>query len=97
VSEQWDRIHRRVVARGLRAELAVLGAAARLGGQDPLDLDDVAAPRQAHLVREGSQRRVVGVGHTRQVRQLVERQLAPIVEQRPSGGVEQFGRGWHGR
>jgi hypothetical protein len=48
-------------------------------------------------VSERSQRTVVGVGHSRQVRQLLERQPASIVEQRPSRGVEEFGRGWHGR
>jgi hypothetical protein len=48
-------------------------------------------------VSERCQRTFIGIGPTRQVRQLLEGQLAPIVEQRPSGGVEELGRGWHGR
>ena len=47
---------------GLRAEVAVLGAAAGLDRHDALDLDLGAAPAQPHLVGEGEQvgQRLVG-------------------------------------
>ena len=44
--------HRRGEQPGLRAEVAVLGAAAGLERHDALDLDLRAAPAHAHLVRE---------------------------------------------
>ena len=44
--------HRRVEPPRLRAEVAVLRAAAGLDRDDPLDLDLRAAPAHAHLVRE---------------------------------------------
>ena len=96
VGQQRDRLHRRVEARRLRAELAVLRAAAGLGREDALDLDQVAAPSQTHVVGQLGQRRDVRIGQRRQRGQLAERQLAPLVEQRSPSVGEQVGRGRHG-
>src|SRR5664280_2643173 len=49
--EEWRGLDRGVEPRGLRAEVAVLGASAGLGRQDALDLDLGAAPGQPDLVR----------------------------------------------
>ena len=54
---QPGRAHRRGEQAGLRAEVAVLGAAAGLDRDDALDLDLGAAPAHPHLVGEGEQRR----------------------------------------
>ena len=55
---------------GLGAEVAVLGAATRLGREDALHLDGVAAPGQPDLVGEGGERRDLSVGNRRQRRKL---------------------------
>ena len=52
-----DRAHRRLEAPRLRAEVAVLGAAAGLDRDDPLDLHLRPAPAHPHLVRERRARR----------------------------------------
>ena len=52
-----DGPHRRLEQAGLRAEVAVLRAAAGLQADDALDLDLRAAPAHPHLVGEAEQRR----------------------------------------
>ncbi len=71
----------RVEARRLRAEVAVLGASARLGGEDALDLDFGAAPGEAHLMRQGRQGHDGAVGQRGQRGQLVTAQEAALVEE----------------
>ena len=75
--------------------MTVLGAAARLGRQDPLDFDGVAAPRQPHLVGECGEGRDLIVGHRGERGQLVEIQEAALVDEGSTGGLQQ-GSG-HGR
>ena len=79
--EEGRGLHGRVEAGGLRAEVAVLGAAAGLGRQDPLDLDLGPAPGQPDLVGERGQRHDGAVGQRGERRQLVRREEAALVEE----------------
>ncbi len=81
VSRKGVALTGRVEARGLRAEVAVLGAAAGLGGQDALDLDLGPAPGQPDLVGQGGQRHDGAVGQRGQRGELVRRQEATLVEE----------------
>ena len=81
VSRKGVALTGRVEARGLRTEVAVLGAAARLGGQDALDLDLGPAPGQANLVGQCGQVHDGTVGQCGQSGELVGRQEASFVEQ----------------
>ena len=80
---------------GLRAEVAVLGAAAGLQRDDALDLDLGAAPAHPHLVGEREQLvergAVVGQPQHLEHLRLVEAD-APLEHLRPGGG-----RGWRPR
>ena len=87
--------HRRLELRRLRAEVAVLRAAAGLGRQDALDLDLGARPGQSHLVGQGGQGRHLLVGQGGQGGQLVGGELAALVQQGVAGGGDQGSR--HGR
>ena len=80
--------HRRVEAGRLGAEVAVLGAAAGLGGQDALDLDAVAAPGQANLVGQGGEARRRLWRQCRQRRQLGLVERSPLVDERRAGGLQ---------
>ena len=86
--EEGGGLHGRLELGRLAAEVAVLGAAAGLGRQDPLDLDGVAAPREAHLVGQGGQRRHRRIGHVGEGGQLGGAQHPPLVEQRGLGGAD---------
>ncbi len=97
VRQQRHGLDRRVELRRLRAEVAVLGAAAGLGRQDALDLDRVAAPRDAHRVGGVGEGGDVVVGQRGQGGELVERELAPVVDERPASGVDQLGAVHFGR
>ena len=68
--------------------MAVLGASARLGRQDPLDFDLGAAPGQTNLVGECGQRRDVGVGQGGETGELPAGQQPLLVEQRDLCGVD---------
>ena len=80
------RAHRRGEQAGLRAEVAVLRAAAGLHRDDALDLDLGAAPAQPHLVREREQvgQRVVGQPQHLEHLRLVE--AAALLEHLRAGG-----------
>ena len=83
--EEGRRLDRRVEARGLRAEVAVLGAAAGLGREDALDLDLGAAPGEAHLVGQRGEVHDGAVGQCGQRGELVAGQEAALVEEGPLG------------
>ena len=90
---------RRVEAGRLGAEVAVLRAPARLGRQDALHLDGVAAPGQADLVGQGGQGRHQAVGNGGQLGQLARGEPSAIHDQlvsRRGDDVESGGRkhGW---
>ena len=86
--EEGRGLDRGVEPGRLRTEVAVLGAATRLGRQDALHLDLGPAPGQAHLVGQGGQRRHVGVGQGGQSGQLLAGQQAPLVEECRLGRVD---------
>ncbi len=95
--EVEERVHVDVgvVAGGLRAEGAVLGARARLGVDEALELDLGAAVGEAHPVGEGDE---IGEGLEGQRGDGVDLgpgEPAPVVEQCPLGGGE-CGSGGHG-
>ena len=94
--EERRGLHDGVELGGLRAEVAVLGAAARLGGEDALHLDLGPAPRQPHLVGQRGQRRHALVGQRRQRRQLLGGELPPLVEEGVAGRGEEGTRRGHG-
>ena len=79
--EEGGGLDRGVEPGGLRAEVAVLGAAAGLGRQDPLDLDLGPAPGQADLVGQRGQGHDGAVGQGGQGGQLVPGQQAALVEE----------------
>ena len=87
--EERGGLHDGVELRGLRAEVAVLGAAAGLGGEDALHLHLGTAPGQPHLVGEGGERRHALVGDRRQRGQLVGGELATLGEEGFAGRVEE--------
>ena len=73
----------------LRAERAVLGARARLGVDEALELDLGAAPGEADLVRERDQRRAARRAGARATgERLVAGEAAALVEQGAFGGLE---------
>jgi hypothetical protein len=72
----------------LRAEVAVLGAAARLGRQDPFDLDGRPVPGQPDLVGQRGQGGDVLVGQLGQRGQDVHADGAPFVEQDRPGHAQ---------
>ena len=92
---QPGRAHRRGEQPGLRAEVAVLGAAAGLHRDDALDLDLGAAPAQPHLVGEGQQVGQVVVGQAQHLEHLRLVEPAALVEHlRPGGREDVSGRQW---
>ena len=93
--EEWRGFDGRVEARGLRAEVSVLGAATGLRREDPLDLHLGAAPVESDLVGERRDRHDGAVGKSGQSCQLGARQEAVFVEERTLGcGYHlTFGRG----
>ena len=89
VVEKRHRLHRRVEAGGLGAEVAVFGTSAGLGRQDALDLHGRAPPGQTDLMGEGGQGRHGVVRHRSQRRQLVGIEAAAVVQQGDGGMVEE--------
>ena len=79
--EERRGLDRRVEARGLRTEVAVLGAAAGLGREDALDLDLGPAPGQPHLVGQRGQVHDGAVGQRGEGGELVPGQQAALVEE----------------
>ena len=79
---------RRVVVHGLRAEGAVLGAAAGLRADERLELDALTPPAPAHLVGEGEQPRQLGRRQADQLPGLVDLDRALLLEQRPLEAVQ---------
>ena len=70
--------------------MAVLGAAPRLGREDPLHLDLGSAPGQAHLVGERGQCRHRLVGDHGQCPQFLGPEGAMVVEQGLGGGGDEL-------
>ena len=73
VSRKGVALTGRVEAGGLRAEVAVLGAAAGLGREDALDLDLGPAPGQPDLMGQRGQGHDGAVGQGGQGGELVRR------------------------
>ena len=87
--------HGRVEQPGLRAEVAVLGAAAGLDRDDALDLDIRAAPAHTYLVGELEQLGDVVVGKREDVQHLVLVKASTVLEHLGTSGREEVG-GVHG-
>src|SRR5262249_11669727 len=81
----------RVEPPGLRAEVAVLRAAARLHRDDALDLDLGAAPPLAALVREGQRVGDQVVGEPQDVEHRVAAEAGAAIEDLLAGGLEDLG------
>ncbi len=90
------RLHGGLVARRLGAEVAVLRAAPRLRGQDPLDLDGRSAPGQANVVGQRGKCMNGFVAHGRERGQLLRTQPAPVHDQGIAGSREDGAGGGHG-
>ena len=85
---QPDRAHRRGELAGLAAEVAVLGAAAGLEADDPLDLDLRAAVLHPYVVGELEQLGDRVVGEPQHLDQLVVRQALAVVEDLGAGALQ---------
>ena len=88
--ERQERVAlgRRVVERRLRAEGAVLLAAAGLGADQRLQLDPLAPPAPAHLVGQREQAGQLHLGQLHELPRLVHLDRAHVVEQRALERVE---------
>ena len=95
VVERQERVAlgRRVEVHRLRAEGAVLLAAAGLGADERLQLDPLAPPAPAHLVRQAQQGRQLGGRQVDQRARLLHRDGALLVQDR---GLE-LAQDRHGR
>ena len=82
---QPDRADRRGELPGLRAEVAVLGAAARLQRDDALDLDLRAAPAHPDLVRQLQQGGQRLVGQPQDLDQLLLVEASTLLEHLGAG------------
>ena len=85
---QPHRAHRRGELAGLAAEVAVLGAAAGLEADDPLDLDLGAAVLHPDLVGKVEQLGDLVVGQLQHLDELVVRQALAAVEDLAAGSLE---------
>ena len=92
--EVEERVHvdAGVEAHRLRAERAVLGARARLGVDQALELDLGAAVREPHLVGERDERRQLVEREVGDREHLVAGEAAALVEQRALGGLQRHRR-----
>ncbi len=88
---ELHRTHRGFEEAGLGAEVAVLGTAAGLEGDDALDLHLLAAPAQAHLVGEVEQLGQVGVVEFEDLEQLGLGEALALVEGGLAGAGEDVG------
>ena len=77
--------------RRLRAEVAVLGAATGLAGDDRLDLDAVAAVVEAHLVRDVGDVTELVVWQVLDLQRLFHRDASALDQQAVLNGLEDFG------
>ena len=91
---QPHRPHRRGEQPGLRAEVAILRAAAGLQRDDALDLDLRAAPAHPHLVGELQGRRQVLVGQPQHLQDAGLVEADTVGQHLGARAVEDL---WHGR